>query len=258
MAKMNLFNSSCQADEICQVYCKAHANVRLDCDNSVLVRVKTTAGREHIVWMDEQLAAQGIYSYVRAFYEPQEWADEDLSDVVRHTFIRPDNDVFCYNGHAYFLYATQNKNFQIRRLMAFGMQSVVEQIERQTYEDKAPEAIFLSHFYTMDGKSKNYACTCWGISYKDGTNYLPVFDEDRHYIEDDYKLTHFVREEVAEGSVFKNNGYFYKLLLENDGKLVLEQAKSVFLLGKSDDYPKKNDLRTTTAQIILHDFRRNI
>ena len=116
MARMNLFNSSCQADDICTIYCKAQANIYLNCKNASLVRLKTASGHEHIVWMDNSLANQGIYSYARAFYEPQEWQDDDLGDVKYRIFIQPNKDVFCYNGNTYFLYAAQNKNFQIRRL----------------------------------------------------------------------------------------------------------------------------------------------
>ncbi|MBR1756192.1 MAG: hypothetical protein IJ738_01330 [Alphaproteobacteria bacterium] len=252
MAKMNLFNSSCQADEICLVYCKAQANMYLDCDNASLVRLKTVAGHEHLVWMDETLAAQGVYSYVRAFYEPQEWAEDDLSDVKYRIFMRPDKDVFCFNGNVYFLYAAQNKNYQIRRLKAYAMQYVVEEIERQTYENKFPDAIFLSNFYTLDGKSKNYALTCWGIAYQEGCNYLPVFDEDRHYLEE-CQLSQFTREELSVGTVFKNNGYYYKVLKGADGRLGLEQAKSVFMLGKSDDFSKEQP--TQKATIISFDFK---
>ena len=182
MARMNLFNSSCQADDICTVYCKAQANIYLDCKNASLVRLKTASGHEHIVWMDDSLANQGIYSYARAFYEPQEWQDDDLGDVKYRIFIQPNKDVFCYNGNTYFLDSPQNKNLKIRRLRAYCSQDVVEEVERQTYENKVPTAVFISNFYTYDGKSQNYALTCWGISYENETNYLPIFDEDHHYL----------------------------------------------------------------------------
>lgn len=250
--KMDFFNSSCQADEICLVYCKAQANLYLNCDNAILVRLKTAADHEHIVWMDDGLASQGIFSYVRAFYEPQDWADDDLGDVKYRTIIRPDTDVICYNGNAYFLYAPQNKNMQIRRLKAYFSQAVVEEVERQTYENKVPDAVFLSNFYTMDGKSRDYALTCWGVSYENATNYLPVFDEDHHYLEE-YELSHFTREEIPIGGIFKNNGYFYKLLSGPDGKLGLEQAKSVFLLGKNDQTPQVKPVQQ--AKIISVNFR---
>ena len=230
---MNLFNSSRQADEICMVYCKAQANLYLDCENAVLVRVKTDKGTEHIVWMDESLCADGVYTYCRAFYEPQMLADEDVGDIVCRIEIQPDSDIFCYNGNVYYLYSAQNKNQQIRRLMAYFSQSVVEEIERQNCENQIPEAIFISNFYTLDGIGKYYALTCWGISYRGYTNYLPVFKEDQHFI-DEYELSHFVREELNVGDVFKNNGYYYKIRQNQLGKLELEQAKSVFLFGRED------------------------
>ncbi len=254
MARMNLFNSSCQADEIYQIYCKAHANVYLQCDNAVLVYLKTKNGHEHIVWMNENAAEQGNCSYVRAFYEPQNWEEDDLGDAKYQIIIRPDIDVFCYNGNIYFLYATQNHNNQIRRLKAYCSQTIVEAVEYQTYH-KMPQAVFLSNFYTLDGKGKNYALTCWGIAYENETHYLPVFDEDRHYLEEKYQLSQFMREELVPGDVFKNNGYYYKVLNGKDGKLELEQAKSVFMFGKADDYPTIEPVKT--AKIISVNFAKN-
>lgn len=253
MARMNLFNSSCQADEVCMVYCKAHANLHLNCKNAVLVRLRTTTDREHIVWMDGSLADSGIYSYARAFYEPQEWADDDLGDVKYRTPIQPDKDVFCYNGNTYFLYAAQNKNFQIRRLKAYCSQTVVEKVERQTYENKTPEAVFISNFYTFDGKQQNYALTCWGISYENETNYLPVFDEDHHYLEE-YELSHFARRELDVGEIFKNNDFYYQVQKGPDGKIELEQAKSPFLLGKSQILPTEKP--SGRAKIISINFKK--
>lgn len=253
MAKMNLFNSSCQADEVCIIYCKAQANVYLQCENAVLTCLKTKNGHEHIVWMDENAAEQGIFSYVRAFYESQEWAEDDLSDAVYRVILQPDSDVFCFNGNTYFLYAAQNHNNQIRRLKAYCSQAVVEAVEYQTFKHKVPQAVFLSNFYTFDGKRRNYALTCWGVSYEGETNYLPIFDEDRHYLEE-CTLSQFTREELSVGEIFKNNGYYYKVLKGKDGKLELEQAKSVFLLGKADDYPTIEPIRT--AKIISVNFKQ--
>ena len=252
MAKMKLFNSSCQADDMCIVYCKAHADMCLNSDNAVLVRLKTESGREHIVWMDANLAEQGVYHYQRAFYELQEWQEDDLSKVATRILIRPDYDVFCYNRNVYFLYTMQSKNLQIRRLRAYPTQRIVEDIERQLYKNKAPDEIFLANFYTFDKNGKNYELTCWGLSYKEGTNYVPVFDEDRHYLEE-FDILHFSRDELPVGAIFKNNGYYYKVLQNADGKLELEQAKSAFLFNKNAEcmvQPLKPQ-----AKIISFDFK---
>ena len=133
-------------------------------------------------------------------------------------------------------------------------QSVVEEIERQTYENNMPEAIFLSNFYIFDGMQKNYALTCWGMTYQNECNYLPVFEEDRHYL-DEHNPSFFIREEVPVGAVFKNNGYYYRVLRGNDGKIELEQAKSVFLFDKSDNLPEPEPEPVQSARIISFDFR---
>lgn len=114
-----------------------------------------------------------------------------------------------------------------------------------------PQAVFLSNFYTLDGKGKNYALTCWGIAYENETNYLPVFDEDRHYLEEKYQLSQFMREELAPGDVFKNYGYYSKVLNGKDGKLELEQAKSVFMLGKAGDYPTIEPVKTAKTISVI-------
>ena len=229
--KMDLFQASCQADELCLVYCKCQANLYLGCDNAVLVRLVTKTNREHIVWMDASLSKQGVYSYARAFHEFQEDAEDDLGDIKFSQEIQPDEDVFCYNGSVYYLYAAISGNSAIRRIRAYCSQSVVEAIERT--EEKEPiEAIYLVNFYLYDGKRRNYAFTGWGVAYQNGCNYLPVFDEDRHYVEE-YLLSAFIREELPVGTIFKNNGYYYKVMQDEKGKLCLEYSKVLFTLGKT-------------------------
>ena len=128
MAVLDFFRASRQADELCIVYCKSHANVCLGCDDAVLVRLVTKANREHIVWMDASGAENGIYGYVRAFHEFQEDVDDDVGDVKYRQEIRPDYDVFCYNGSVYYLYGAEGGNYVIRRLYVYNSQHVVETI----------------------------------------------------------------------------------------------------------------------------------
>lgn len=254
---LDLFKASRQADEFCIVYCKCHANLHLGCNDAILVKLVTKAKRTHIVWMDASQAKFGIYAYVRAFHEFNEDADDDLSETEFREEIRPDQDVFCFNGSAYYLYGAESGNYVIRRLYAYNSQRVVEMMEK-TEDHRAPiESVFLSNFYLFDGQRRNYACTCWGIVDKDGCSYLPVFYEDSHYVQD-YDLSAFIREEIPIGGVFKNNGYYYKVLKDSGGKLYLEFSKLPFGLGtgacQTEQLPEQQPPK---ARVFYLDFAKS-
>lgn len=246
---MNLFDSAGQTDEVCLVYCRSQANLHLQCTNAVLVRLKTNSGHEHIVWMDAD--NHGMEAYCHAFYVMQSDADDDLSDVLYRVEVRPDKDVFCYNGNTYFLHAADNGNCRIMMLKVYFSQNIVEDIEHQDDLGKNPEAIFLSNFYWLKDNCKKYVLTCWGVVYADQTNYLPVFMEDCRYITEN-GLSSFMREELPVGAIFEKNGYFYKVSKSADGKLCLERAKSVFLLGKEQNKPQAEPIQ---ARIIKVNFK---
>lgn len=254
MAVLDLFNSSRQADELCVVYCKCHANIRLGCDDAILVRLETNSNRKHIVWMDASQARYGVFGYVRAFHEFNEDQDDDLGDAKYRQEIRPDQDVFGYNGSFYYLHATMNGNYTIRRLYAYGSQRVVEMIESSEERD-AIEAIFPVNFYLFDGKKRNYAFTGWGISHPNCCNYMPIFEEDRHYFEEYHdRLSAFIREELPVGTIFKNNGYYYKIVTDADGKICLEYSKLVFALGRTPTLAN-NPPPEHKAKVFFVDFK---
>ena len=254
--KMDLFKASIQADALCMVYCKAQADLYLEADTAVLVRLKTAQDQEHIVWMDPSALQSGEVSIVRAFYEVQSDFEDDIGDIRTIEVIKPDSDIFCYNGESYYLYKAKTGNHTIRRLRAYAAQDVVEEVERQTYKEKGIENIFLSNLYLLEENKRTYALTCWGIVYDEGCSYLPVFSEDQHYVEE-YDLNAFVREEVPVGGIFKNNGYYYKLMQDDDGKLYLDYNKMVFALNKDSPSPKtKFESTPKSAKIICANFKK--
>lgn len=254
---MDLFRASSQAGALCIVYCKAQADLYLETDNAVLVRLKTVSNQEHIVWMDPSALQNGAVSIVRAFYEVQTEFEDDIGDVRTIEVIKPDSDIFCYNGESYYLYKAKTGNHTIRQLRAYATQAVVEEVERQINEGKdIVENIFLSNLYLFDGQKRNYALTCWGVVYEGGCSYLPVFSEDQHYVEE-YDLGAFIREEVPIGGIFKNNGYYYKLMKDDNGKLYLDYDKMVFALNK-DSPVKKTKFESTpsVAKIVFANFKK--
>lgn len=111
--------------------------------------------------------------------------------------------------------------------------------------------LYKTIFYKLDGNCRKYVLTCWGIAYADKTDYLAVFMEDCHYITEN-ELSDFMRIELAVGEIFEKNGYFYKVSKSADGKLCLERAKSVFLLGKEQNKPQAEPIQ---ARIIKVNFK---
>ncbi|MBP5352226.1 MAG: hypothetical protein J6Y91_00475 [Alphaproteobacteria bacterium] len=232
MAELGLLTCSRQADELCLVYCKVHATMFLDCSDAVLVHLVSKAQKHHIVWMDPVAAQNGIESYIRAFYEFTEDNEDDLSDAVSKHIIETDKDIFCHNGNAYFLHAAPNGNSSIRMLKMFPTQSAVESLERASEtEPEVPVNVFLVKFSIIENNTLKYALTCWGVSYEQGCNYISVFDEDSHWLQE-YLLEAFVREELPVGTVFKKNNMYYKLNCDGEGKLYLERSPSVFTFNK--------------------------
>lgn len=248
---LDLHSASTQADELCLVYCKAQADLYLDCDDAVLVRLKTTDNQERVIWVK---SLQGeLFEYARAFYETGEEFEIDVGKIKTIETISPDKDIFCYNGATYYLHKAMNGNDCIRRLRAICSSSVVEQIERQTVQESEIESIFLSNFYLREGNKRDYALTLWGVTYSNSYSYLPVFEEDYHYLSE-YSLSAFEREEVPIGGIFKNNGYYYKLMKNEAGELYLESSKMVFQLNKNCAVKKPPEF--TNAKIIMMNFRK--
>ena len=240
MALLNLLACSRQADEFCHVYCKAQANMLLDCKNAVLVQLVSRAGYRHIVWMDPVARDNGIDSYVRAFYEFSEDRDDDLSDPVSEQLIAADKDIFCYNGNAYFLNTQPNGNLSIRLMTMFPTQDAVVSLDRNSEDEpKIPINVFLAKFSLVENNTLQYALTCWGIAYEDECNYISVFDDDSHWLQE-YALGSFVREELPVGSVFKKDDYYYKLVTDADGKLCLEKSSSVFAFNRTKSVSKSS------------------
>lgn len=232
MALLDLLTCSRQADELCLVYCKAHANVLLDCENAVLVHLVSKAGKHHIVWMDPVSVQNGIDSYVRAFYEFNEDGEDDLGEAVFKKIIEPDKDIFCYNGNAYFLYTAPNGNLSVRLMKMFPTQDAVVVLDQDSeQEPKAPLNVFLAKFSIIENNEINYALTCWGIAYENECNYITVFDDDSHWLQE-YNLSVFVREELPVGTIFKKNDMYYKLVTDDKGKLCLERSSSVFTFSR--------------------------
>ncbi len=251
---MDLFKASSQAGALCMIYCKAQADLYLEADTAVLVRLTTAQNQEHIVWMDPSALQSGVVSIVRAFYEVQSDFEDDIGDIRTIEVIKPDSDIFCYNGESYYLYKAKTGNHTIRQLRAYATQAVVEEVERQSGYGKGVESVFLSNLYLFDGQKRNYALTCWGVVYEGGCSYLPVFSEDQHYVEE-YDLGAFIREEVPVGGIFKNNGYYYKLMQDDNGKLYLDYNKMVFTLNK-DSPSKKSKFESTASSAKIVSFKK--
>ena len=249
---LDLFAASSQADELCLVYCKAQASLHLGCEKAVLVRLSTTDNQERVLWVDCDSLTGEVLSFVRAFYEVEEF-EVDVGNIKTIEPIVPDSDVFCYNGSTYYLHKALNGNDCIRRLRAICSQSVVEQMERQNSSKSGIESIFLSNFYLIENNKREYALTLWGIVYSDCCDYLPVFEEDQHYLSE-YNLSAFAREEVQVGEIFKNNGYYYKLMRDEKTGLYLESSKMVFALNKKCEVKKPPAY--TNARIIMMNFRK--
>lgn len=233
MALLDLLTCSRQADELCLVYCKAHANVLLDCENAVLVHLVSKAGIHHIVWMDPVSVQNGIDSYVRAFHEYTEDGDDDLGEAVSTKIIEPDKDIFCYNDNAYFLYGAPNGNMSIRLMKIFPTQDVVKSLDyNSTDKPKIPINVFLVKFSIVENNTLKYALTCWGVAYEDECNYINVFDDDSHWLQENKNLNVFVREELPVGTIFKKNDMYYKLVSDDEGKLCLERSPSIFTFSR--------------------------
>ena len=233
MALLDLLTCSRQADELCLVYCKAHANIMLDCKDSQLIHLISNTEKSHIVWVDPGAEQNGMSSYVRAFYEFNGDGDDDLGCPLSRTVITPDKDIFCYNGNAYFLHRFENGNMSIRQLTMFGTQSAVESLEKfSEAEAKIPLNIFLAEFSLVNDNKLEFVLMCWGIAYEGECNYVSVFDDDSHYLQE-YDVGTFVRREVPVGFVFKKNDFYYKLLQDDEGKLILDRSLSIFMLGTS-------------------------
>ena len=233
MALLSLLACSHQADEFCLVYCKAHANVLLGCENAVLIQLISKAGKRHIVWMDPVACDNGIDSYIRAFYEYNGDGDDDLGEAVSKQVITPDKDIFCYNTNAYFLNTAPNGNMSIRLMKMFPTQDAVESLDYNSEENpQIPINVFLAKLSLVQNNALEYVTVCWGIVYEDGSrNYVTVFDEDYHWLQE-YRIEAFVREEMPVGSIFKKNGYYYKLVSDDKGKLCLEKSSSVFTFSR--------------------------
>lgn len=246
MALLDLFNSSCQADAMCLVYCKAQANLILDSQNAVLVRIRTKSGLSRIVWMDKDDLVNVCPKFRPAFYEFQDIPDAEKNICYSKQVLKPNEDVFAYNGGAYFLYQMPSGNQSIRMLKAYGSQKIVENLEHYAERHNDVENIYLANFYATQGSQKQYVLTCWGIVRHNGCDYLPIFADDLHYLEE-HQPDYFLRYELNVGEIFKRNNYYYKVIKDADGKLCLLFSKLVFALNNDKTDAK---LGNSAAQII--------
>ena len=262
MSVLDLRHSSCQADEGCIVYCRSQANILLKTPDAKLFKITTQAGKVHYVWQD----APDGYEYefpvaCRAFAEEDDLADDDIFDVKIRQEIIPDEDIFCFGGYVYYLHAKPNSNLVIYRICAYSSQKIVEQIIAEDFHDIVAENIFLSNFFLLDGKCRKYIMTCWGIVYQDGFLYMPIFDEDRHYIHE-RDVTAYVREEIPPGTVFmhedklaRNGKMYYQTAVDEHGKFYLNYSNNPF--NFDDKKEKKYQTENKTARIIQVNFTKS-
>lgn len=254
MSVLDLKHSSCQADEGCIVFCKSHADVLLNTTYAKLFRITTATDKVHYIWQD----APDEYEYefpaaCRAFLEDGDMLDDDIFDIRIREEIVPDEDIFCFAGYVYYLHRKQNGDLVIRRICAYSSQKIVEQIISEDFHDIVAESIFLDNFYLMAEFGRRYVMTCWGVVYPGGFLYIPIFDEDRHYIYDT-PIQSYIKEEIPAGTVFKARGMYYQTALDEQGKIYLEYSRSPFLFNRADESRIAN--QNKTARVLKVTFKK--
>ncbi|MCQ2734697.1 MAG: hypothetical protein MJ212_01945 [Alphaproteobacteria bacterium] len=232
MAILNLYKSSGLPREMCMIYCKAQANLYLECTNATLVRLVTSSKHEHIAWYDPAVGKNpsGELAFTRAFVEVSAYFVGDSYEIVDIQPIVADKDMFFVNGDLYFLHRQKNGDEVIRKITIYSRQEMVETLNSYTDEENEVwQAIYLVHCYLIKNNGLEYAFTAWGMASEDTCSYLPVFHKDYHFMEE-YEIGNFEKKQVQVGESFKAHGYFYKVLEDAEGKLCLDQSKSIFTL----------------------------
>lgn len=232
MALLNLWHSSCQADEGCLVFCSSHANLLLNTASCKLFRITTEAGLTHFVWREAPDDYELEFPVAcRAFIENEKLMDDDIFAVKSSQQITPEQDIFCYAGYVYYLHKNNRGNLVIRRICAYSSQKIIEQIILDDFGAEVPQSIFLSNFFELKDNRRQYVMTCWGVVLADSYVYLPIFDEDRYHIYT-RPVNAFIKEEIPPGGIFKAHEHYYQAALDEQGKLYLNHSSNVFLLNR--------------------------
>ncbi len=252
MAILDLKHSSCQVDEGCIVYCRSHANILLDSSNAKLFRITTAADKVHYVWLDSPDDFEYEFPGIcRAFLEDSDLLDDDISDIKIRQEIIPDEDIFCFAGYVYYLHRNPNGNLIIRRICAYSSQRIVEQIISEDFHDIEAESIYLANFYQMADYGRQYVMTCWGVVYQGGFLYIPIFDEDRHFIYDS-PIQSYIKEEIPAGTIFKANGMYYQTAADNEGNIYLNYSRSPFIFNRAIEKPINQNRRARILQVTFN------
>lgn len=233
MKRSNLWHSSCQADEGCIVYCSSQANVLIDSQNAKLFRITTATDKVHYVWRDSPDGYEYEFpAACRAFMEDFDMLDDDIFNIKNKQQIIPDKDVFCFGGYVYYLRHTANDNLVIRRICSYSSQEIAEAIVADDFPDEVAESVYLVNFYQLENRGRKYTLTCWGVVLENGILYIPVFDEDRHFMEE-VPIGAFLKEEIPVGTILTVRKMYYQVAEDDHGKLYLNRARNVFLLNKN-------------------------
>ncbi|MBR1601362.1 MAG: hypothetical protein IJ677_07265 [Alphaproteobacteria bacterium] len=236
------------------MYCKSHANVLLNTSDAKLFKITTAKNKVHYIWCD----SPDDYEYefpaaCRAFKEDDDLLDDDIFSITVKQMIIPDKDIFCFAGYVYYLHRKQNGNLIIRRICAYSSQKIVEKIISEDFRGICAESIYLANFYIFEENRRKYVMTCWGIVYQDGFLYIPIFDEDRHFIYD-RPIQSYMKEEIPIGTIFKANGMYYQNALDEEGKIYLNYSRSPFVFNHKNISDLKN--KNKTAKIIQVTFKK--
>jgi len=240
---MDLAHFSCQADRMCLVSRRSEANYLLLSPQTKLFRVTTNSGNIHYVWYE----AADNYEYefpaaCRAFLEDDNMLDEDIFDVKSKQEVKPNEEVFCVNGYTYYLHKEERGDLVIRRICAYPSQQIVEQVIAEDYRDVVIENIYLANFYLLEGDGLKYVLTCWGVVYKRGIVYLPLFTEDWHCL-CELSVTSYVREELPVGAVFHAKGLYFQSATDEKEKLYLRYSEIPFAFNKLKSKQKEEPTR---------------
>lgn len=225
----------------------------LNTTDAKLFRITTQTGKTHYIWRD----TPDKYEYefpaaCRAFLENDDLLDDDIFDVKIRQEITPDEDIFCFAGYVYYLHRKQNGNLVIRRICAYSSQRIIEQIVSEDFHDIDIENIYLSNFFVMEDNKRKYVMTCWGVVYQEGFLYIPIFDEDRHFIYE-RDVQSFIREEIPVGTVFKANDMYYQTAADEQGKFYLNFSDNPFVFKRTKFHTDGNKSK---ALIIKMNFKK--
>ena len=246
---MNLYNSSCPADEMCMLPSREDANMYLGAKNASLARLVTSSKHEHIAWYDPDARknSHGNLLFTRAFVELPSYFKGEVYEIVAIHPIAADKDVFFVNGNLYFLHC-EHDNAVIRKITAYVNQDLIEKFESFTGGDINAKSFYLANLYLIENNAPKYAFTCWGVADDESCSYLPVFEKDYHYLVE-YDINAFATKEVSIGEIFKAHGYYYKVLINEEGKICLDQSTSIFTLYHGNKLGNK-EKKAMNAKVI--------